>query len=349
LRHHSAGTAFELLASGSRLSAAVETDRWQQLFAALRRQAAETDPRVVLARCAELGISVLARSDPAYPEALATDPDPPEVLFLLGQLEAMFGRRVAIVGTRNATAAGRATAFELGAALAEHDVAVVSGLARGIDGAAHRGVRAAGGRAVAAVGNGLDRPYPKQNTDIWQWVAAHGAVISEWPPGTPPDAWRFPYRNRLIAALCEVLVVVESRASGGSLITARLALARGATVMAVPGSPRNRASDGTNRLIGDGAGLVTSVDDVMIALGLDHSRYLPPQPPPLDDAVQRAVLALCVEAPSTVDTVAMALGVTVVEAAVALARLEELALVAATDGWYELAASRLSGSKSGAP
>jgi DNA processing protein len=119
--------------------------------------------------------------------------------------------------------------------------------------------------------------------------------------------------------------------------------------MAVPGSPRNRASDGTNRLIGDGAGLVTSVDDVMIALGLDHSRYLPPQPPPLDDAVQRAVLALCVEAPSTVDTVAMALGVTVVEAAVALARLEELALVAATDGWYELAASRLSGSKSGAP
>jgi DNA processing protein len=179
-------------------------------------------------------------------------------------------------------------------------------------------------------------------------VAAHGVVISEWPPGTPPDAWRFPYRNRLIAALCEVLVVVESRASGGSLITAKLADDRGATVMAVPGSPRNRASEGTNKLIADGAQLVSSVDDVMIALGLDHSRYLPPQPSQVGDAVQEAVLALCAEASSTVDTVAMRLGITVVEAAVALARLEQAGLIVDTDGWYEPTSPRLSGSKGGA-
>jgi DNA processing protein len=348
LRHHSAGAAFELLASGARLAPEVETDRLRQLFAALRRQAADTDPARVVARCGELAISILARTDPGYPEALAIDPDPPEVLFVIGRLDTLSARRVAIVGTRNATAAGRATASELGAGLAEQGVAVVSGLARGIDGAAHRGVRSAGGRAVAAVGNGLDRPYPKQNTDIWQWVAGHGVVMSEWPPGTPPDAWRFPYRNRLIAALCEVLVVVESRASGGSLITARLADDRGATVMAVPGSTRSRASEGTNKLISEGAELVASVDDVMVALGLDHSRYLPPKPSEVGDALQQAVMALCVEAPSTVDTVAMRLGVTVIEAAVALAQLEEAGVIVDTDGWYEPTAPRLSGSKGGA-
>ena len=163
---------------------------------------------------------VTVHGDPDYPAVLSTIPIPPAVLFVRGRLDVLDARRVAIVGTRNATAAGRATAFELGEALAAHGVAVVSGLARGIDGAAHRGVRSAGGRAVAVVGNGLDRPYPKQNADLWEWVADNGLLVSEWPPGTQPDAWRFPLRNRIIAALSEVLVVVESRESGGSLITA---------------------------------------------------------------------------------------------------------------------------------
>ena len=123
-------------------------------------------------------------------------------------------RAVSIVGTRNATAAGRATAFELGEALAGAGLAVVSGLARGIDGAAHRGVRAGVGDAVGVVGSGVDIPYPRQNAELWQWVAEHGLLISEWPPGTPPEDFRFPLRNRIIATLGDVLVVVESRRAG---------------------------------------------------------------------------------------------------------------------------------------
>src|SRR5690606_572209 len=135
-------------------------------------------------------------------------------------LSVLAERRAGIIGTRNATAAGRATAFELGHELAVNGVAVVSGLARGIDGAAHRGVRAGDGRPAGGVANGRDAPYPKPHTELWEWVATHGLLVSEWPPGTTPEPWRFPLRNRILAALCEVLVVVESRERGGSLITA---------------------------------------------------------------------------------------------------------------------------------
>ena len=135
---------------------------------------------------------------------------------------------------------------------------MVSGLAKGIDGAAHRGVmRVDGTRAVAVVANGPDSPYPRQHRELWHDVATSGLLISEWPPGTEPEKFRFPMRNRIIAALSEVLVVVESRERGGSLTTAREALERGVDVMAVPGSVNNRAAAGTNQLIRDGASPVT--------------------------------------------------------------------------------------------
>jgi len=250
-----------------------------------------------------------------------------------------------VIGTRNATAAGRATATDLGHALSEEGIVVVSGLARGIDGAAHRGVRASGGpgRAVAVVGNGLDQPYPNQHSELWEWVGECGLLLSEWPPGVAPEAWRFPLRNRILAALCEVLVVVESRERGGSLITARAAADRSVEVMAVPGSPRSRASSGTNQLLVDGAGPVTSAADVLAMLGLDHRRQseLPFDPRPVPDALQSRVLEACAVEPSTLDMLVGALQVELADAAMAAARLERSGWLVEAGGWFEPAGSRL--------
>jgi DNA processing protein len=348
LQHHGAEDALDRLRRGAAFAPDVEPQDLREMFAALRAQAKVVDPERVLEECAAQRVEVVTQVDGSYPAVLADDLFPPAVLYVCGRLDVLAARRVAIVGTRNATAAGRATAFELGEALAGSRVAVVSGLARGIDGAAHRGVRSAGGLAVGVVGNGLDRPYPKQNGDIWRWVADNGLLVSEWPPGSPPDDFHFPLRNRIIAALAEVLVVVESRQRGGSLITAKAASDRGVTVMAVPGSPRNPACEGTNKLLVECAPPVTCVDDVLVALGLDHSRDLgraalvSPA-----DAVSRDVFDLCVDRPHTLDMIALALGLSVPEAAVAVSRLEQLGLVVDTGGWFESTQSKLSGSKVG--
>jgi DNA processing protein len=346
LQHHSAIEALDRLRRGAAFAPEVEPNDLREMFAALRTQAKAVDPARVLEECAAQQVEVVTKYDPSYPAVLADDPFPPAVIFVRGRLDVLAARRVAIVGTRNATAAGRATAFELGEALAANRVAVVSGLARGIDGAAHRGVRAGDGQAIGIVGNGLDCPYPKQNADIWQWVAEHGLLVSEWAPGSPPDDFHFPLRNRIIAALAEVLVVVESRQRGGSLITAKAATDRGVTVMAVPGSTRNPACEGTNRLLVEFAPPVTCVDDILVALGLDHSRDLgraalvgP------DDAMSRDVLDRCAARPHTLDMIAQQLGVSVSDAAVAVSRLEQLGLVVDSGGWFESTQSKLSGPK----
>ena len=348
LQRHGAEDALDRLRCGVAFAPDVEPQDLREMFAALRAQAKVVDPERVLEECASHRVEIVTQVDASYPAVLVDDPFPPAVLFVRGRLDVLAARRVAIVGTRNATAAGRATAFELGEGLAGCRVAIVSGLARGIDGAAHRGVRSAGGLAVGVVGNGLDRPYPKQNADIWQWVADNGLLVSEWPPGTPPDDFHFPLRNRIIAALAEVLVVVESRRRGGSLITAKAASDRGVTVMAVPGSTRNPACEGTNRLLVDCAPPVTCVDDILVALGLDHSRDLGraalvgPA-----DAVSLEVFDLCADRPHTLDRIALALGLSVPDAAVAASRLEQLGLVVDTGGWFESTQSKLSGSKVG--
>lgn len=342
LDHHEPGEALERLAAGRPLHDMArrslgDDDRPALQVAASRSQSEAAES------CARLGLAVLSRSDPEYPAQLLVDPDPPAVLFVRGQLSTLDARRVGIIGTRNATAAGRATAFELGTVLAGAEVAVVSGLARGIDGAAHRGVRAASGSPVGVVANGLDDPYPKLHADLWDWVGEHGLLLSEWPPGTHPEPWRFPLRNRILAALCEVLVVVESRERGGSLITARAAADRGVEVMAVPGSPRNRACTGTNALLVDGAAPCTSADDVLTALGLDHRRQcqLPFDPRPEPDGIQARVLALCDEAPCTLDLIVDGLGIDISAAAMAVARLERCGRLVEAGGWFEPAGSRL--------
>lgn len=346
LDRYDATAALAMLRDGRPFAPEVEPKQLAGMFAALRKQASTIEAGCVIDACEAAGVTILTRHDPHYPALLAGDPFPPAVLFVRGCLDVLARRAVSIVGTRNATAAGRATAFELGEALGAAGLAVVSGLARGIDAAAHRGVRAAGGVAVGVVGSGLDVPYPKQNADLWQWIGDNGLLMSEWPLGTPPEDFHFPLRNRMIAALADVLVVVESRASGGSLITARQAGDRGVTVMAVPGSIRHPAAGGTNQLICDGAVPVTCVDDVFVALGLDHSRDADRATTAHAlDALAVDALELCVALPRTIDMVADALGVSVSDAAVALCRLQQQGLVVDTGGWYESAQSRLMGSK----
>jgi DNA processing protein len=345
LLHHEPGDALDRLAAGRRLHPMVMRGVAPEALEAWRATARQTSADEARAGCERLGVRVIPLGDADYPNQLALDPEPPAVLFVQGDLASLDARRVGIVGTRNATAAGRATATELGSALGAGGVTIVSGLARGIDAAAHRGVRVGGapGRAVAVVGNGLDLPYPKQNAELWGWVAEHGLLLSEWPPGVGPTGWRFPLRNRVIAALCEVLVVVESRERGGSLITAAAAADRGVEVMAVPGSPRSRASAGTNQLLVDGVAPVTSAADVFGMLGLDHRRQteLPFDPRPAPDALQRKVLDVCAEQPATIDLIAAGLDLGIAEAAMAAARLERTGWLVEAGGWFEPAGSRL--------
>jgi DNA processing protein len=256
-------------------------------------------------------------------------------------MAALGRRRVAVVGTRNATRAGIETALALGRDLARAGVTVISGLALGIDAAAHRGAlqaAAEGPVVVAVVGSGPDVVYPRRHAALWDEVCRRGLLLTEWPPGTRPDAFRFPLRNRLIAALSEVLVVVESRERGGSLLTASEAADRSVQVMAVPGSPRNRAAAGTNRLIVDGATPALGADDVLVALGLDTTRR---DRTAVDNrrrpsGVEADVLERCRHEPCTLDDITSALALPIGTAAMALARLERSGWIAEAQGWFEV-------------
>lgn len=303
-------------------------------------------------RCIRGGIDVALAGGTRYPPPFAGIPSPPPVVFSRGRCPGWDVRRVGIVGTRNATANGRSVATQLGMQLAASGVCVVSGLARGIDSCAHRGALSAlaseehghdGAPPVAVVASGPDVVYPPENRWLWEEVCRVGALLSESPPGTPPEAFRFPLRNRLIAALCEVLVVVESRLRGGSLLTVDLALELGVTVMAVPGSVRVASCEGTNGLIRQGAAPVTHVDDVMVALGLTaaaspatlHDRRPLPHP---DDA---ALLALMGSDPASLEQLLLGSGRSLGEVALSLGRLEAAGWVQRTNGWYEMAGSEL--------
>ncbi len=235
-----------------------------------------TDVFEVGARYAREGVRVLLPATPGYPSMLVGDPGAPAVLFARGDPAVVDGRpRVAIVGTRSATHYGRQVASDLAGELAAEGVVVVSGLALGIDAAAHAGVvRAADGDAappVAVVGTGLDIVYPPSNRELWDQVATRGAVFSESALGTKPHPGVFPARNRIIAALSDVVVVVESHRGGGSLYTADAAARRSIPVCAVPGSVRSPASEGTNALLVDGCVPVRDATDVLVALSLAGS------------------------------------------------------------------------------
>jgi len=292
-------------------------------------------------------MSVTHVGAPEYPFMLQHDPSRSPVLFFRGDLGTLNQRRVGIVGTRSATAAGRYMASHISFDLAEQGIATVSGLARGIDAWAHKGVSVAYSRStdhsrlgipIGVVASGLDVVYPKENIELWNFISEHGLLLSESPPGTSPEPYRFPLRNRVLAALSEVVVVVESRATGGSMITVEEAQKRDITVMAVPGSPRNASSAGTNLLLQQGCAPVVSVDDVLVALGLDTRRV---HPPLFDDRSSllpddAALVSAMTGDALTLDQLVLRTRRDVVDIAFALGRMESMGWVVNNGGWWEV-------------
>jgi len=228
------------------------------------------------ARAAGDGMHVLAWDDPRLPSALTAIGDCPPALWCRGALESFDAPAVAIVGSRAASSVAIETAARLAADLAARGITVVSGLARGVDSAAHRGALRTG-RTIAVLGSGLDRIYPAEHGGLARDIAATGLVLSEYPPGTPPLPFHFPMRNRLISGLSRAVVVIEASDKSGSLITAACALEQGRDVMAVPGNVLSGRNRGGHALIRDGAKIVESADDIVTELGFGPAG---PQPGP---------------------------------------------------------------------
>ncbi len=216
-----------------------------------------------LARAERLGARLLVLGEADYPARLAHLPDPPPVVALRGDIARLDGPAVAVVGARNASANGRAFARRMARELADAGILVISGLARGIDTAAHEGALEGAGGTAGVLACGLDVAYPPENAELMEAIAANGLLLSERPFGEPPRATHFPRRNRLIAALSLAVVVVEAAERSGSLMTARLAAELGREVMAVPGTPLDPRHRGTNRLLREGAALVQSAAEVL--------------------------------------------------------------------------------------
>ncbi len=266
-----------LKAFGS-LRSAWEAPRLRFLEAGLDERTADAivsgrpalDPPMLLNRCAKLGLRVLVWEDPDYPPRLKELPLPPPVLYERGAVTEADGLAVAVVGTRKATAYGREAARTFASTLAANGITVVSGLARGIDAEAHAAVLEHGGRTLAVLGCGADVVYPPEHERLSRRISESGAILSDYPPGTPPDAANFPPRNRIIAGLAIATLVVEAGEESGALLTACYAAEYGRDVFAVPGSIFNAASKGCHRLIGDGAQPAVSPDEFLCALDVQR-------------------------------------------------------------------------------
>jgi DNA processing protein len=300
------------------------SERASRAFEELQRA---FDPGLMQERLAAKGIEVLTPVDEAYPGPLRSIPDPPPAVFVNGVVPDTVS--VALVGSRKATATGIETARALGLALSERGVCVVSGLALGVDAAAHEGAVEAGGPTVGVLGCGIDVVYPRRNRGLFQSVRRHGALISEYYLGEAPLAWRFPARNRIIAGLAGTVVVVEAPEHSGALITARHALDAGHDVWAVPGPPGVRECRGSNGLLADGAGVLWDISEFVDLVA--RERRVPvvdrafgdvqPLPSGLEDT-EAAVLSGVGFEPRGVDAVAKRSGVEMPEVLTALALLE---------------------------
>jgi DNA processing protein len=257
--------------------------------ARLRSGAARQVAEAELRRAEQMGVTVVCLDAADYPPLLREIYDPPPALFVRGRLsepDTETSLAIAIVGTRSASPQGRSLARSLARELAGGGATIVSGLARGIDAAAHEGALEAGGRTLAVLGSGVDRVYPPEHELLATRVAERGAVLSELPLGSAPLAFNFPRRNRIIAGLARAVVVVEAPKRSGALVTARLALDGGRDVFAVPGHPSAPGAVGTNALIRDGAVLVRDAEDVASELGLSLK---PCREAPATDEILRAL------------------------------------------------------------
>lgn len=295
------------------------------------------DPVECWRRHVEAGIGTSIRASPSYPSAFVDDPEPPSIVFTAGDPDALVGPRVAVVGTRDCTRYGHDVARRLGADLSAAGVSVVSGLALGIDGAAHSGaLEVDGAPPIAVVGSGLDVVYPRRHRSLWERVVERGVVLSEHPLGAAPVAWHFPARNRLIAALADVVVVVESQERGGSMHTVDEAERRDVDVLAVPGPVTSPVSRGTNQLLADGATVARDATDVLVKLGLGpgvrrSTVERRPAPTPSD----QQVLDAFDWQPAVIDHLALRTGLAVDEVALALDRLEQHGWIERSGGWFE--------------
>jgi DNA processing protein len=305
-------------------------------FARFRR---EFDERSYLAGLEARGIRWLPRSSPAFPRPLTAIFDTPAGLFVRGAAELQLLDRpaVAIVGARSCSAYGADVARVLGRELAAAGLVVVSGLARGIDGQAHRGALDAGGATVAVLGCGIDRDYPAAHAELAARIAESGLVVSEYAPGVEPAPWRFPARNRIIAGLAQATVVVEARERSGALITADLALEEGREVLAVPGEITSSLAAGSNGLLRAGAAALTSPADVLELFGLAPADAAQAAAE-LGEAARRVVARLGAE-PADADTLARALSLEAGELAAALTELELAGMVSERDGFFRLGAA----------
>ncbi len=283
------------------------------------------------------GVTLLSYCDPAYPQALASIYDPPIILSVLGGLnEAERGEAppsIAMVGARRCSVAGRMLAERLARDLALSGVTVVSGLARGIDQAAHRGVLAASGRTLAVLGSGLLRPYPPEGKAIMEKIAASGAVLSEFPLEMGPLRHHFPRRNRVISGLSRGVLVVEATRDSGSLITADWALEQGREVLACPGRAGEPLAGGVNRLLREGAALVETAEEVLEALGLEGSPEATAPVESLKGAL-RIVWGALGPDPTHADDLGAATGLDVAQVVSALTQLELLGRAKATGGMH---------------
>jgi DNA processing protein len=273
----------------------------------------------------------LGRGDPRYPQLVRELHDPPGELFVRGKPDVLAAPGVAVVGARSCSAYGAQVARSLARELADAGVVVISGLARGIDGEAHRGALEGGGRTVAVLGCGIDRDYPRSHAELARRIVLAGAVVSEYPVGVEPAPWRFPARNRIIAALALATVVVEARERSGALITADFALELGRDVFAVPGEITSALSSGTNDLLRQGAAPLTSVRDVLDSIGVT-----PPagaRTAPVSNAAAE-LLGLLGDGARAIDELTQASGLPPGEVAAALVELELAGLAAQAEGVY---------------
>jgi DNA processing protein len=290
------------------------------------------DERAYRQTLAAAGLSWIGRTDPLFPPRLRLIHDPPPGLFVRASEPPGLGDRpaVAIVGARACSSYGSSVAHGLARELAAAGVVIVSGLARGVDAAAHRGALESG-TTIAVLGCGIDRDYPRAHARLAEEIAAKGLIVSEYAPGVEPAPWRFPARNRIVAGLADATIVVEARERSGALITADLALDEGREVFAVPGEITSGLSRGTNHLLRLGAAPVTCVGDVFAVLGV---RPASRQPQATLDPRLEQVRAVLADAPASIDEIVRRTSLDASQVAAAVGELELLGVIVHAEGRY---------------
>jgi DNA processing protein len=284
----------------------------------------------------QAGAQVLTLADDAYPRLLREIASPPPVIYVRGELQQSDEVAVGIVGTRRATSYGREMARRLSSGLARAGVTVISGLARGIDGIAHSVTLETGGRTLAVLGSGVDQIYPPEHRKLAEQIMQSGALVSEFPIGTRPEASNFPVRNRLISGMSLGVIVVEAPRRSGALITATFAADQGRTVFAVPGSALSQASEGTLQLLRDGAALAGEVEDVLSELNLERRQLAMEtrQLLPAASDEERAVLEFLQAEPRHIDEIALDLGLNISHLSALLLQMQLKGLVRETGGQH---------------